>query len=502
MMVTETLTKRTTRAAQWRFAGAAVGAVSQLAVGAVLARLLTPSDFGVMALCFVVLGLARPVGDLGIGGALVQRAELTGRHVRTAFTFSVLFGVALAAVIAGVAPLGAAVMRNALVTPVLRVLSLGFAIGGFGVVAGALLRRRLDFKQQAFIDTASSILGYGAVAITLAVLGHGVWSLVWGGLCQGLFATAGQLACAPHPVRPLLGRRELKDLLHFGLASSANTGVNYIALNGDNFVVGRLAGAATLGLYSRAYTLMNLPFTYVANVMSVVLFPAFTQVQHEPERLQRGYLAMTALTAMLAASTMGTLAVIAPHLVLALYGPQWTGVVIPLQILCLAGYFRALYHLGGIVVQSMGRLYSELWRQAIYAALVVAGALAGMRYGLAGVAVGVDVAILFMFVAMGQLALRVTGASWRRYLSIQRDALITGAMVTLVALVVRIVLERYRVSSPVIALLVGCGAAVPWSAGMLWKLGEPDFEPLRSNLPRPVAQLVETFRPAGSVRRN
>src|SRR5438105_9102303 len=96
----ESLTDRTTRAAEWRLAGAAVGAGSQFAIGVLLARLLPPADFGVMALAFVVLGLARPLGDLGLGGAVVQRRELTDRHVRTAFTSSVLLGLAVAAALA------------------------------------------------------------------------------------------------------------------------------------------------------------------------------------------------------------------------------------------------------------------------------------------------------------------------------------------------------------------------------------------------------------------
>jgi O-antigen/teichoic acid export membrane protein len=493
-VTSETLTDRTTRAARWRFTGSAIAAVSQLAVGAVLARLLTPADFGLVALAFVVLGFARPLADLGIGGAVVQRAGLSDRHVRTAFTFSVLLGLAIAGGMAALAPLGAAAMRNPLVTAVLRVLSVGFAVGGTGAVAGALLRRRLDFRRQFYIDTGSYVLGYGGVTIVLAVLGYGVWSLVWGGLCQGLLAAGGQLACVRHSIRPLLGQRELGELLHFGVGTSASACVNYLALNGDNFVVGRSVGAASLGLYNRAYTLMNLPFTYAASVMSSVLFPAFAQVQGEPERLRRGYLMMTELTAMLAAPAMGTLAVVAPHLVVTLYGSQWTGVVVPLQIFSLAGYFRALYHLGGTVAQSVGRVYGELWRQAVYAGLVIAGALVGMPYGLAGVATGVSVAILYMFAAMAHLSLRATGTSWRLYFHAQMSGLITGAVVTLAAFIVRLLLERYHAPSPMIVLFVGGGAAVPWSGGMLWTLGEPDFEPLRRSLPHPCLRVIERLR--------
>ncbi len=121
-------------------------------------------------------------------------------------------------------------------------------------------------------------MGYGCVAVSLALLGYGVWSLVWGGLAQTLMSSIAQIAVVRHP-HPSAAR---------AAASSANCSVsalgahesgcvNYVALNGDYFVVGRLMGAVSLGLYSRAYGLMNLPHTYAASVMSSVMFPAFAR---------------------------------------------------------------------------------------------------------------------------------------------------------------------------------------------------------------------------------
>ena len=225
-----------------------VGAVSQFGVGVLLARILTPADFGLAALVYVVLGLAQPLGDLGLGLAVVRRAGLTERHVRTAFTGSVLVGIAVAVLVAVAAPLGAAAMGDARVTPVLRLLSAGIAIRGAAAVADALLRRNLDFRRQFLIETASYLVGYGGVAVTLSLLGYGVWSLVWGGLTQTLVASGLQLAVVRPPVRPLLARRELEDLLGFGLGASVSACINYVALNADYFVIGRLMGAFDLGL--------------------------------------------------------------------------------------------------------------------------------------------------------------------------------------------------------------------------------------------------------------
>jgi O-antigen/teichoic acid export membrane protein len=295
-------------------------------------------------------------------------------------------------------------------------------------------------------------------------------------------------------MRPLLAPHEARELLHFGIGSGANSWVNYFAVNGDNFIVGRMLGAADLGLYSRAYNLMNLPYTYAASVMSGVLFPAFAQIQGELTRLRRGYLTMTQLTALVAGPAMCVLAVVAPSLVSALYGPKWAGVVPPLQILCVAGYFRALYHVGGIVAQSVGRVYSELWRQVGYAILVIAGALIGSAYGLRGVAVGVSAAILYMFVATGQLALQILGTSWREYVRVQRDAILIAALTGAAALLARIGLERAAAPSIVIAVGTLAAASIPWSAGLLWKLGSPDLDALRPHLPGIVRKMVENRR--------
>lgn len=488
----ESLTTRTVQAAQWRFVGAVVGAVSQLVVGVLLARLLTPADFGVSALAYVVLGLAQPLGDLGLGSAVVRQAGLTDRHIRAAFTCSVIVGVAIAAAMAVAAPLGAVAMRDARVAPVLRALSAGIAVRSTAVVAEALLRRHLDFRRQFVIESASYLLGYGGVAVSLAMLGHGVWSLVYGGLVQTFTASIAQLAVVRHPIRPLLAAPELEELLGFGIGAAVSACVNYAALNGDYVVIGRLMGAFNLGLYSRAYGLMNLPHNYAGGLMSAVMFPAFAQVQETPARVRAGYLAVTRLTAMIAGPAMATMAIVAPHLLPALCGPQWTGAVVPLQILSVAGYFRALYHLGGVVAHSVGRVYGDLWRQISYAAAVVGGTLAGSRYGLPGVAVGVSVAILYMFVATGHLALSATGTHWRQYWRVQVDALVAAALTGGVALVVRLLLETTRVSDASIALAVVAAAAVPWSLRTSRLLGEPEFESLRAGLPRRAVRLIDT----------
>ena len=196
---------------------------------------------------------------------------------------------------------------------------------------------------------------------------------------------------------------------------------------------------------------------------------------------------------------MAIVIVTAPHLIVSVLGEQWLGMVTPLQILCVGGYFRALYHLDGSVAQGLGRTYAELSRQVCYASLVVVGALTGLRFGLPGVAIGVDVAILFMFVASGQLVLRLIGTSWRIYLRAQTGACIATFMAASIALLVRRVVEIWEWPSASICLVVVLAGSLPWSVAMLWTLARSDFAPLREHLPSCVVRLtncLQAYRPA------
>jgi PST family polysaccharide transporter len=477
------LTAQARDAIHWRVAGAVAGAASQFLVGVVLARLLAPADFGVIALAYAILAVPRPFFDLGMGSAIVQRANLTERHVRTAFTVSSVMGLTLAAILAVLAPFGSSIARAVDVVPLLRVLSVSMAIRGTAVVAEALLRRQLDLRRLFIIETASYVIAYGGVSITLAILDHGFWSLAWGAVLQTLMSSGMLLRASRHPVRPLVSRRELADLTKFGLGASLTSSVNSAAVNADNLIVGRLMGSDSLGLYTRAYGLMNFPYTYASRVISGVMFPAFARVQDSPERLRRGYLLLTELTGFVAGPAMVILAVAAPALVPTLYGPGWNSVVVPLQILCAAGYFRALYHLGGIVAHSTGRVYGDLWRQVSYAAMVVAGAWSGVRFGLPGVAAGVGVAILYMFVVTGTLALHATQAHWRSYLRAQAGGVVTSLAVGSAVLSARVMLDVAGAPTAVIAAGILTAAMPVWLVVMTWSLSDAGFDLVRSSLP-------------------
>lgn len=453
-------------AAQWQTASSLTKGLAQFGVTVLLARLLPPEDFGLVALALLVVGFAQMVVDLGLGPAIVQREVLSERHLRVSFTISSIIGASAAVLLVAGAPLVATLLRNEAVTPVLRVQALLFLLAGLGSTGRALLERRLDFRGLFYVDVAGYLGGYGPVAVTLALLGYGVWSLVFASLAQGLIAAGVSLFLGRHPLRPLLPRQEVKELMNFGMGVLLNRTVVYASYNGDNFVVGRWLGPYSLGLYSRAFQLMMLPLYHLQSVTWNVLFASYSRLQSDRTRAAAAYLKGVQLTGMVVAPVMAGMFVAGPHLVVGLYGERWIGATAALQVLCLAGLPRSIYGAIGALTHAFGEVYAEFRRQAVYAVLVVAGALVGSRWGITGVAIGAALAVIYMYVAMAQLGMKITGCRWGEFLRAQLPGVLLGGWVAAAGAATRLALETAGFGSGTILALVIVVSAVATPIGV------------------------------------
>jgi PST family polysaccharide transporter len=457
-----TLAERTIGAVQWRIAASVLQGLLQLGIGVLLARLLPPEDFGVAALAMVMVGLAVMLTEMGLGPTLVQRSVLTDLHLRAAFTASLLLGLGLAVVTFAAAPLAATLLRLPLLEPVLRVETLLFIFTSVGVTSRALLQRQLGFRRLFYIDLASYGFGYAVVAVVMALQGFGVWSLVCGAVLQSALASALALGVVRPPMRIFFSRVHMGALVGFSVAATLNQLANYGARNGDRAIVGRILGASALGVYTRAFLLMDFPLSFVANASSV-LFSAFSRLQGDTQRLGRAYLYGVQFTALLAAPIMAGVMIGAPHVVIGLYGPRWAQAILPLQILAGIGLFRSLFNLAGALTYASDRVYSEMRRQAVYAGTVIVGSVIGSNWGLPGVAAGVAVANFGMYLSMAHLSLGIVRRTWREFAGAHVPGLVLALVTTGIALPVRLALERQGVGSLWIflAIAVSCAVAIP-----------------------------------------
>ncbi|MEP7228158.1 MAG: lipopolysaccharide biosynthesis protein [Gemmatimonadales bacterium] len=427
------LTHRTLDGMLWTGGGKAARALLQILVLAVLSRLVSAVDFGVLSAALVVIGFSQIFSRLGLGPALVQIPELEQRHLKAAFTLSVLTSFAWAGGLWLAAPAIAAFYRIDQVEPVLRALVWMFPITGIAVVSGSLLQRELKFRWLAQREVASYLVGYGVVGVVLASAGWGVWALVWANLAQAGVNTLLLMLGRPPSFSLWPDRRSLAELSYFSGGFTLGRIANYLAIQGDNLVTGRWLGPAALGIYGRAYQLMAVPSTLFGDVLDNVLFPSLARLQGDQTRLGTAYVRGVSLIALAMLPASAVLVVLSPELIRVVLGPRWDAVVLPFQILTSCMLFRTSYKMSDSLARATGSVYRRAWRQVLYATLVIGGAWIGQHWGVAGVAVAVSVALVINFLSMADLSLRLCGLNWGRFVRAHAPAFALAVLCGLVA---------------------------------------------------------------------
>lgn len=459
------LTNSTVAGVLWTGGGRASVAILQIAVLAVLARLLTPTEFGIVGAAVVVTTFSGIFSQLGLGPAVIQRDNLDHSHVATAFVFSCLFGLLVGGGIWVLAPLAATFFDITDVGPVLRALAWLFPINSIGAVAEALARRKLQFPWLAKVEIFSFGLGYGTMGIAAALLGGGYWALVAAYLGQAALKSGALLVRYPPrpPLRPSWAA--FRDLVAFGGVFTVGRVGTYVAGQGDNLVVGRWLGAQALGLYIQAYQLTSRPSQLLGDTLDMVLFPTLSKVQNDFGRLGAAYRKALAANALVVLPTTALLVVLGEHLVVVLFGPQWSGAAVPFQVLAIGIFLRTSERISGSIAKATGRVLSRAWRTWTYAVLVLSGAWVGHHWGIVGTAVGVTVALFINWLMMIELALKTSHVSWSAFRRAHGPGLRLAGVTAATAYLSSWALERAEVV-PFLAMLVSGFVAVSMSLGL------------------------------------
>ncbi|NLX97042.1 MAG: lipopolysaccharide biosynthesis protein [Rhodopirellula sp.] len=427
------LRHRVAKSLLWSFAGAAGRTVLYMLVLVVLARLLTPEDFGILAAALIVVRISNMFSQLGVGAAIVQREKLDTVHVRTGVTLSALFGVFFGALVWFSAPAIAAFFRIEELRAVLEVVSLIFPVQALSVVADSLLQRELKFRRIALAELAAVALGPGLTGISLALAGCGVWSLIGAQLAQTTLRTIFLVVARPHTMMPLLDRRAACELVYFGTGQTGGHIFAYLAGQADNLVVGRWLGAAALGVYGRAHQIMVSPVALFCLARDKVLFSTMSTMQSDPVRLGDAYRRGITLTAIVVLPISVLLCVLTPEVVAVLLGPGWSAVVLPGQILAMGIVLQSGHRLSDSVIRASGRVYHGALRQGLYAALVILGTWVGQHWGIGGAAAGVLAAVSIHYLIMAQFTLTITRGTWSGFVAAHLPSLGLTTVVGLAA---------------------------------------------------------------------
>jgi lipopolysaccharide exporter len=357
---TTNLTRSTLAGLQWAYLGTAVGAVLQFGMAAVMARLLSPTAFGLVALAGLFLRFVNYFARAGISQALIQKPSLTAEDLRAALTLSAGLASAFSLVVLILAPLAGQIANDPNVVPVLRLLALGMVIQGLGAPSLALLRRELRFKQLALIEVGSYVIGYMGVGLALALADFGVYALVAAMLTQGAVSAISAFISVRNPLKPTRATQSYRSILSFGARISVVGFFEFLQTSLDTLVVGRNVGSDALGLYNRSKLLAELPSYQLMTGLSHVLLPSFSAIQLERRRLLSAYRTAVGTAAAIVLPLNAGLAVAAPEVVRVVLGPQWDGSIAVMPWLLLASSITLLGRFAGVVAEAQAALNAKI----------------------------------------------------------------------------------------------------------------------------------------------
>lgn len=360
--------------------------VLQIIGTAVLARMLTPTDYGLVGMVTVVVNFAAMFKDAGLSMATVQNDEITHEQISTLFWINVLISVVLGLCVFAASPLVAMFYEKPELTAVTAALSFSFILSGLTIQHQALQRRHMCFGTLAATQIASQVLTL-VVTIALALLGWRYWALVGGTLANALGDSLLTFICCPWIPGRMQHGTGAREMLKFGGHLTGFNFINYFSRNADNILIGRFIGADALGFYAKAYSLFMMPISEVRNPINSVAVPALCALRNEPVRYRIFYRRIVFLVALLNMPLVGFMLVFAHPLIYWMLGRQWLGAVPVFHVLTAAGFIQSAAQIGrGLPLMSMGFSRRYLFFGMIQSIITVLSIVIGLPWGIVGVA--------------------------------------------------------------------------------------------------------------------
>ncbi len=456
----------------------------------IVAHLLAPSDFGLLAMAAVFMGLVSLLNEFGLGSAIVNRRDLSANQIAQINTLCVLFGC-VGAIVCLVAayPLSLLYRTPALVWVIFS-LSGSLLITGFRTVPLSLMQRDFQFRGSALNESIGGIVQSGTVVL-FVWLGFKYWSLVLSSLLSSLVMTALIFAQRPHAFA-WPRRRDVADAVEFGSHFVGARLAWYLYTNADFFVVGRVLGPAALGSYSLGWEFATLPVEKVTALIGRVSPPVFSAVRDDPVALRRYLIRLTSGIGLLTFPAGVGLALVSNDLVRFALGDKWLPAVVPLQILSIYAAFRSIMPLIAQVGNAVG-LNRFVMRNSVAAALLLPIAfLIGSHWGTSGVAFAWVVAYPLVAVPLCAVVFRRIGMTMREFMSALWPAVSSAALLVPVVLVTRETLPGAW--SPALRLSMEVGAGVITYGLTVWGLHRDAIRTLLDIVPRrnsgPVREIV------------
>lgn len=451
--------RKTAKGLSWTVLAQQSRMLINLGVLVVLARLLSPREFGLIAMVTAFTNFFSILNELGFARAIIYKKDVSEKDLSSAFWINLFQGMALSLVVLALSPLIAGFYSSEQLQPVVMVLSLVFTVSSFGMIEQALFMKEMSFKIPAIIEILSSVSA-AAVAIVAAASGFGVWSLVFQSLVYASLTAVLFFIFSDWKPRLTVDWEATKGLFGYGLPVSGFFIVNYFSRNLDNLLIGRFLGAFQVGCYDLAYKSLLLPLSNVSSIIGRVMFPAMSTLQDDNERAGRAYVKATRYIALLTFPITIGLAILAPELVRLFLGPKWNRAIFLIQVFALIGGLQTIYITYPWIYLSKGRTRTLFRIGLVFAVVSSASFLVGLHWQVEGVAIAYAIAFIVMLLPIFAYTLRLVDLKLRDY--VRRFGTIFASTAGMAGLMVglKILLQRAFDAGDILTLvaLVVAGA--------------------------------------------
>ena len=380
----------------------------------VLARLLTPDDFGLLGMVSVIVNFLFIFKDIGLSNATIQKEEITRPQISTLFWINSLISLSLGLIMVAVGPLVARFYDRAELTGIMTVLAISFVVEGLTIQHTALLRRHLRFSAVAIADIMSRF-SFLVTAIIMALLGFSYWSLVGGHIVRSMVLLGFTIYTCPWVPGRMQRGAGVRSMMRFGGHVTTGNLLAYLARNLDRILIGKLYGAAALGLYRQAYQLLMQPLTQVKYPLQHLSLPVLSSLQKEPERYRRYFSKLLDISISIALPVAVYCFLESEFLIRVALGPQWAEAAPIFRILAIGGIFVSASFLPGLALLSYG--YSKKYMQLLIATSIIQSLsfVAGSPFGINGIAIAYTVSSFLVLIPMVILSFRGTSVNARLF---------------------------------------------------------------------------------------
>ena len=448
---------------------------TRMIVALVLARLLTPEDWGLAAMVILFAGFTIVFTDNALGTALIQRRDVREDDKSTVFWVSVALGLALAVVGVAVSSPLADFYDEPDVRWLFVAFSAGFVVNALGTTHMALLVREMEFRRLELRQIAATVVG-AVTGITIALAGFGAWAIVGQLLAEAVISTTLLWLLTPWTPSLVFSVASFKRLGGFAGNVFAQNIVWQTARSLSGILIARVLGAAALGAYTLATTVILTPFVRIAAPLQQVFLPAFSQLRDEPERMADMWIRATRMVAAISIPPLVGIAIVAGDFVEVVLGPKWSEAVPVIQILAVVGILQSLHTLNAEVFLALGRTgtflgYTVLWAAATLAAIVV-----GVQGDIVRVAACYAAATVLVEPVQAYLTTRVLGIPLWRYVRSLSGVAQASALMAIALLGGREAFEAAGVPAPARLVLLAVLGGTVYLGAALWRAPEVTAE--------------------------